>query len=59
MGYFKSVAIDIQEAIYNEIEKGFESLDEKKEVFLEIASEYDVSPDEVWSIYWELKFDHC
>jgi hypothetical protein len=59
MGYFKSVAIDIQEAIYIEVKKGFESFDEKKEVFLEIASEYDVSPGEVWSIYWESKFDYC
>ena len=47
MGYFKSVAIDIEEAISTEVTKGFESRDEMREVFIEIAQEYDVSVDEV------------
>lgn len=58
MGYFKSVAIDIEEAVAVEVAKGFESYDEMKEVFLEIAYEYDVSPDDVWSIYREADFDN-
>ena len=58
MGYFKSVAIDIEEAVAVEVAKGFESYDEMKEVFLEIAYEYDVSPDDVWSIYGEADFDN-
>ena len=58
MGYFKSVAIDIEEAVAVEVAKGFESFDEMKEVFLEIAYEYDVSPDDVWSIYREADFDN-
>lgn len=58
MGYFKSVAIDIEEAIYEEVKKGFESRDEMREVFLEIAYEYNVSPDEVWDIYGGMDFDY-
>jgi hypothetical protein len=58
MGYFKSVAIDIHEAIEEEVKKGFESYDEKKEVFLEIADEYNVSPDYVWTIYKGADFDY-
>ena len=52
MGYFKSVAIDIEEAIAQEVNKGFETRDEMKEVFHEIAQEYDVTVGEVWSIYY-------
>jgi hypothetical protein len=59
MGYFKSVAIDIEEAVAEEVKKGFESLDEMKEVFLEIADEYDVSPDVVWDIYRSADIDYC
>lgn len=51
MGYFKSVAIDIEEAIAIEVAKGFESRDEMNEVFLEIAQEYDVPVGAVWEIY--------
>ena len=59
MGYFKSVAIDIEEAVAEEVKKGFESLDEMKEVFLEIADEYDVSLDVVWDIYRSADIDYC
>lgn len=51
MGYFKSVAIDIEEAVALEVSKGFESRDEMNEVFLEIAQEYDVPVTAVWEIY--------
>ena len=51
MGYFKSVAIDIEEAVALEVSKGFESRDEMNEVFLEIAQEYDVPVASVWEIY--------
>lgn len=51
MGYFKSVAIDIEEAVALEVSKGFESRDEMNEVFLEIAQEYDVPVAVVWEIY--------
>lgn len=59
MGYFKTIAIDIQEAVAVEVEKGFESRDEMREVFHEIAMEYNVAPSEVWSIYYEADFDYC
>jgi hypothetical protein len=59
MGYFKSVAIDINEAVAEEVRKGFESLDEMREVFLEIAYEYNVSADAVWEIYRSADFDYC
>jgi hypothetical protein len=59
MGFFKSVAIDIEEAIAVEVAKGFESRDEMREVFIEIAQEYDVSVDAVWAIYREADFAHC
>jgi len=59
MGYFKSVAIDIEEAIAVEVAKGFESRDEMREVFIEIAQEYDVSVEEVWAIYREADLAHC
>ena len=59
MGYFKSVAIDIEEAVAVEVTKGFETFNEMKEVFLEIAYEYDVSPDAVWEIYRSADIDYC
>lgn len=52
MGYFKSVAIDIQEAVAQEVSKGFETRDEMNEVFHEIAQEYDVTVDDVYDIYY-------
>lgn len=58
MGYYKLVAINIEEAVCKEVKKGFESFDEMKEVFLEIADEYGVSPDDVWLIYREMDFDN-
>jgi len=35
------------------------AIDEMREVFIEIAQEYDVSVDEVWAIYREADFAHC
>jgi hypothetical protein len=58
MGYYKSVAIDLQEAIAVEVKKGFESRDEMREVFYEIAMEYNVTPSNVWSVYYEANFDY-
>jgi hypothetical protein len=51
MGYFKRVAMDIEEVVAKEVAMGFESRDEMKEVFLEIADEFGVSTDAVWEIY--------
>lgn len=58
MGYFKTVAIGIEEAVAEELSKGFECFDEMVEVFKEIAFEYDVTVDEVWNIYYEADFDN-
>jgi hypothetical protein len=58
MGYYKKVAIDIQQAIEVEVKKGFESRDEMREVFYEIAQEYNVTPSYVWSLYYEADFDY-
>ena len=51
MGAMKDKHIDLQERVAEEVEKGFDSRDERHEVFLEIADEFDVSPDVVWDIY--------
>lgn len=52
MGYFKTVAIDIEEAVILETNKGFESRDEFYEVMREIAYEYDVTLAEVLEIFY-------
>ena len=57
MGYFKTIAIDIEEAIAQEVQKGFECRDEMNEVFHEIAQEYDVTVGEVWSLYYNMDMD--
>jgi len=57
MGYFKTIAIDIQEAIAQEVQKGFECRDEMNEVFVEIAQEYNVTVGEVWSLYYNMDMD--
>lgn len=51
MGYFSELSISLQERIAQEVAKGFDTRDEMNEVFLDIADEYDVSPDDVWSTY--------
>lgn len=57
MGYFKSVAMDIEEALYSEWRKGFESRDEMREVFYEIAQEYNVTVEDVWNLYYNMDID--
>jgi len=57
MGYFKTIAIDLEEAVAKEVAIGFESRDEMREVFLEIAELYNVSPDTVWEIYRNADLD--
>lgn len=58
MGYFKSVLIDISEAIEQEIKIGFESFDELSEVIEDIAYEYSLPKDVVWKLYLE-GIDRC
>lgn len=53
MGYFSELAISLQERIAQECKMGFDTMDEMIEVFLDIASEFDVSPDVVWDTYKE------
>jgi len=53
MAYYKRVVMDIVEALESEVEKGFDSADEKAEVFSELAEEYNVSVSEVYRIYYE------
>jgi len=57
MGYYKSIAISIQEAIEKEVKAGFESNDEFKEVMKEIASEYNTDLGQVYGIYFDLDLD--
>lgn len=57
MPYYKNVVMDIREAVGVEVAKGFETADEMKEVFGEIAAEYDVSLDTVWSIFFDMDVD--
>lgn len=51
MSKMKELFIDIQERVYEEVKKGFDTRDEMREVFLEIADDFNVSPDVVWDIY--------
>lgn len=59
MGYFKSVAIDIEEAIQKECSKGFECRDEMNEVFKDIAREYNVALAVVYEIYYYMDKDYA
>ena len=43
----------IKERIAEEMEKGFDTRDEMKEVFGDIADEFNVGPNVVWGIYHE------
>lgn len=53
MGRMAELHIDLCDRISQEVEKGFDSRDEMREVFLEIADEFNVSPDTVWGLYYE------
>ena len=43
----------IKERIAEEMEKGFDTRDEMREVFGDIADEFNVGPNVVWGIYHE------
>jgi hypothetical protein len=43
----------LQEVIAGEVRSGFENRDEMCEVFADIADEFDVSTEDVWSIYYD------
>ena len=51
---YSDIDIDFQNRIVEEVNKGFDTRDEMKEVFREIADEFDVSPDHVWRTYYSL-----
>ena len=51
---YSDMDIDFQNRIVEEVNKGFDTRDEMKEVFREIADEFDVSPDHVWRTYYSL-----
>lgn len=61
MGYFKEQSIEINERLASRIEKeinqGFDSADEMKEVFKEIADDFDVPVATVWDTYYN-DFDY-
>lgn len=65
MGHFKNIAINREEdllfrlenRIEREVSQGFDSLDEIKEVFLEIAQDFDISVDVVWEVYHDSDYD--
>jgi hypothetical protein len=46
--------MEIESKVFTEIRKGFDSADERREVFLDIADEYNVSPDKVWTAFFKL-----
>lgn len=54
MAYFKSVMMDIQEALESELAKGFDTPDEFRSVMRDIADEYNITLSEVYEIYSEL-----
>ncbi len=43
----------IKERLEEEFNKGFDTRDEMREVFLEIADEFNVAPNIVWGIYYD------
>lgn len=47
------IELKIKERLAEEVAKGFDTRDEMKEVFLEIADEFNVGPNVVWGIYRE------
>ncbi len=51
MAYMKQIAMSIREALEMELSKGFDTHDEFKEVMLEIAYEYGVTVNDVYSVY--------
>lgn len=51
MAYMKQLVMSIREAIELELSKGFDTHDEFKEVMQEIAYEYGVTTDDVYSVY--------
>jgi len=51
MSYYATVALSIEEALEQEISKGFDSADEFKEVMIDIAYEYNVTVSDVYAIY--------
>ena len=53
MGRMKDMYIDLCERILDEVRKGFDTRDEMKEVFLEIADDFQVPSDYVWKTYYE------
>ena len=46
--------MEIESKVFTEIRKCFDSADERREVFLDIAVEYNVSPDKVWTAFFKL-----
>jgi regulator of RNase E activity RraB len=53
MGRMSELYIDVCVRIAEEVEKGFDTRDEMREVFLEIAEEFNISTDTVWKTYYE------
>ena len=53
MAYWRQEKLTVLEALRLECLKGFESQDEKREVLLEIAQEYDLEYSEVVKLYME------
>lgn len=54
MGYYKKIALDIEEAVQLELDKGFDTYDEMFEVVQDISREYAVSSSQVMSLIWNL-----
>ena len=51
MSRMGAMVLDIQERVVQEVQKGFDTRDEMKEVFLEIADELNIPTDWVWEVY--------
>jgi hypothetical protein len=49
-----TIGLEIENKVFTEIRKGFDSADERREVFLDIADHYNVSPDIVWTAFFKL-----
>jgi len=44
---------NLKKRLNEEVNKGFDSRDEMREVFLDIADEFNVSPNIIWSMYYD------
>jgi hypothetical protein len=51
MGVMSTIHFDLTERIVEEVNKGFDTRDEMREVFIEIAQDLNVPTSWVWEVF--------